>query len=69
MWHDIDMQWHIALHMNGNIAFHRCECMVEIQHLIWCLMGGLDTVGRSPIESHGCMKWKRKLVSSNSKKG
>ena len=42
MWHDIDM-WHIALHMHGNIALHECEWMIEIQHLIWCLMGGLGT--------------------------
>ena len=23
-----NMQWHIALHMHGNIALNRCECMV-----------------------------------------
>ena len=34
MWHGIDMQGHIALHMHGDIAFPRCGCMVEINHLI-----------------------------------
>ena len=34
MRHDIDMQWYIALHMHGDIAFHGCECMVEIKHHI-----------------------------------
>ena len=33
------------------------------------LMSGLGTVGQSPIESHRCMKQKRKLVLKNSKKG
>ena len=28
---DIDMQWCITLHMHRDIAFHGCECMVEIK--------------------------------------
>ena len=35
--------------------------MVAIKHLTWCLMGGLNTIRRSPIESHGCMKRKENL--------
>ena len=34
MWHDIDMQWYTTLHMHGNIVFHECECMVEINTII-----------------------------------
>ena len=41
----------------------------RVNHCIWWLMSKLGTVRRSPTESHGCMKWKRKLVSGNSKKG
>ena len=69
MGHDINMRWHIALHMHGNITFHEYGCMVRIKHQIDDLMGGLGTIGRSPTESHGCIKQKIKLVSGNNKKG
>ena len=44
-----------TLLMHGNIAFHGCEYMVEIKHLIWWLISGLGAIGGSPIESYGCM--------------
>ena len=35
MGHEVDMQWHIALHMHGDIALHGCECMVVVKHQTW----------------------------------
>ena len=32
------MQWRIALHMHGNITLNGCECMVENQNCVWCLI-------------------------------
>ena len=56
-----------ASHMHRNIAFHGCECMVEIKYLIWWLISGLSTVGRSPTVSW--LHDMKKLVSGNNKKG
>ena len=50
--------WTGTSHMDENIAFHKCECIVEIKHLIWWLIIGLDTIGQSPTKSHGYMTWK-----------
>ena len=32
-------QLRITLHMHGDITYHECECMVENQHCVWCLIG------------------------------
>ena len=29
------MQWHLALHMHGDIALNGCECMVGKSTLCW----------------------------------
>ena len=28
-----------TFHIHGSIAYHGCECMVENQHYVWCLIG------------------------------
>ena len=65
--------WDMTLTCNGTL---HCICTgtshfmgvgawLGLNFEIGVLMSGLGTVGRNPTESHRCMKWKRKLVSSN----
>ena len=38
------MQWHIALHMHGDIALNGCECMVgkSTLHLVFDWVGSIN---------------------------
>ena len=64
--YDIDYMWDMALTcngtlyciMHGNISFHGVGAWLEANTTIGDLVGGLGTVGQSPTESHGCIKWK-----------
>ena len=42
--------------MNGNITFMGVGAWLESNTTIGDLLGGLGTVGRSQIKSHGCTK-------------
>ena len=46
MGHGTNRQWHIALHMHGDIALNECECMINELTLHWCLIGwaGLNRI-------------------------
>ena len=55
MWAIFEIILYVTFYMQGNIVFHGCECMVEIKHLIWGLISGLNDVGRSPTESQSSM--------------
>ena len=68
------MQWHLALHMHGDIALNGCECMVGKstvflcsivcreymvdRHYVWCSMVGLVKWDNVQNESHGFIKEK-----------
>ena len=58
MGYDINMQWHIIASCTGKSHFMGMGAWLESNTTIGDLVGGLGTVGRSPTESHGCIKRK-----------
>ena len=73
----IHYMWDMALTCNdilhcictGTSHFMGVGAWLGSNTAIGDLMSGLGTFGRSLIESHGCMKRKRKIMSGNRKKG
>ena len=67
MGHGTNRQWHIALHMHGDIALNGCDCMINESTLHWCLIGWARLNGQRLTESHGFIH-ENENVSGISKK-
>ena len=49
---------HCIASCTGTSYFMDVRAWLESNTIIGDLVGGLGTVGQSPTESHGCIKWK-----------
>ena len=56
-WHEHAMA-HCIASCIGTLHFMGVGTWLESNTTIGDLVGGPGTVGRSPTESHGCIKWK-----------
>ena len=65
----ICMQWHLKLHMHGDITLNGCECMVSELTLCLVFDSGLGALGQSPVESHSFVNGKENMCRVSANRG